>query len=223
MNKNKVYLEKYNTTVSITNKLSHINKRFYYLLLKLINLKLLNIENENERYNTNTFIFEIEELLTLLKGNVKKISNLKNKLKSIQLNLVELEEKEKYISLNLLSEFVIFDTKIKIEIPLAIANNLISNNYNVLINTIINKGLWNIYSIYIYEIFKNLKLNESIKYEVNEFKQLMFIGDNKYSSFSGLNQRVIAPLLVELRPFFNIEYEAITENYKTKYVAFKKI
>lgn len=208
MNMNTIYLEKFDTTVTIKNKLLEVQREFYQLLIKLI---------RNRKQKNKHFIFKEEELNSFLK---KQDKILFDELSNLQNNIITIKTKKYYTSFNLISSFTKSEDLYYIEFPNKILMT-IKESEDKLIDLIVCKNLKSKYSIYLYDYINNTD-KTFFEFTVDEFKEFMYIGKNEYKTYPSIKSKIINPMLEELNQLINIQYTIKKEKNKTKNLIFIK-
>ena len=218
----RMILEKPSATVSISNSISALQRKFYDVLL--YNAK----ETLKKDPGKTLFRITLNELKSFLDVKDRKNRYLKSKIKElmkivVEYNLLE-KDKERWGAFVLLPS-VDIETKdntvtITYELPDMVRKALLGERSRIYakIDLIIVKGLKSKYAIVLYELIKDYENTEIPKIDIEKFRSLFGVSD-KYTLFVDLRRRVIDVAVQELNSNANVEFQVdyVLEKVGPKY------
>ena len=227
--KRKLILEKPSAVISISDKLTTVQRKFYNALL--YNAK------EQLKKTPDKIKFEINfsELKRFFNISSKNISEYKKSIIKLMTTIVEynLLEKDKdiweafvllpYVYIQLSSSH---QNIIRYEIPTKIRESLLKKDkYFAKIDLLVIKALNSKYSIILYELLKDYENTEIPLISLEKFRKIFGITD-KYKIIRDIRKRVLDPAIKEINNNENInwfiEYKLIKEGKKYTHIKFIK-
>ena len=216
--KKTMILEKPSATVSITDPMSAIQRKFYNAFLYVAKENLIQDPNKQE------FKIPLPELKKFFEIEDKKNTYLKERIEELvkltaQYNILNKDNEEWGIFSILPFVKIYIDNKtktgiVKFEIPTPIKNAILNKEKNLFakIDLIIIRGLKSKYSIILYELLKDYENVEIPEMDLDKFREIFGV-KNKYKIFQDLKKRVLDPAIKELNSNPNIDWNI---SYKLK-------
>lgn len=204
----KFEIKKHSATVQIGNKIAAQQRKIYNSLLYIA----------RDSLNTDSYA----DLFFIGQADLKKLSgdastnnkqlqeNLKGLMSTIvEFNVLQKNNKTKWHATTLLSEATIDNGKIYFGFAPTIRKTLLHPEFYVLLDLNIIKGLNSKYSIALYENARDYIEPGFPKMDIELFRKLMGVDNNKYKKFADLKKRVIDPSVEEIseKTDIKISYE----------------
>jgi len=225
-----IILEKPTATISISDTLTALQRKFYNALLHIAKNDLRQDSSKNifqVSLTTLKKLFDIEDKKnTYIKQEILKLMSV-----IVEYNLLEKDREIEWTAFSILPYVYIKehpDDKRKIvefEIPTPVRKAMLSSNgIYAKIDLVVIKGLKSKYAIILYEILKDYENVEIPEMTIEQFRDLFGV-KNKYRLFQDLKKRVIEPAIKEINSNKNIKWMVKYELYKTasKYTHIKFI
>ena len=215
-----IILEKPTATISISDTLTALQRKFYNALLHIAKNDLRQDSSKNifqVSLTTLKKLFDIEDKKnTYIKQEILKLMSV-----IVEYNLLEKDREIEWTAFSILPYVYIKehpDDKRKIvefEIPTPVRKAMLSSNgIYAKIDLVVIKGLKSKYAIILYEILKDYENVEIPEMTIEQFRDLFGV-KNKYKLFQNLKQRVIEPAIKEINSNKNIKWMVKYELYKT--------
>ena len=207
----KMMLEKPSATISITDPMTSIQRKFYNAFLYIAKEALKKDPNKSE------FEIPLVDLKKFFNIDDKKNTYLKEKIKELMRLITEYnilgKDYERWGAFTLLPYVDIYIDEtgkgiVKFDIPIPVKKAILNKkkNFFAKIDLIIIRGLKSKYAIILYELLKDYEDVEIPEMDIDTFRRIFGVMD-KYKIFPNLKNRVIEPAVKEINKSPNIDWE----------------
>jgi plasmid replication initiation protein len=229
MNSKTISIQKDSQLVSIyaSGQLTATQKKIYNALI-FVTKQLL--KKDEKRFK---FQVDLQSLMKIVYGdNEWSYKHVKDNILAIKKIMVEYNvlgkggkgRKRDYISIfNLLGGITIEDGIVDYNFDFQVLDFIKKPMSYVYLDLRIIKGLDSKHSIGLYEILEDYKKLGKIDIEIEKFRKAMDIGENQYTRFNNLSDKVLVPSIEEINNKTNLKvsYEKITRGRKVVGLSFK--
>jgi plasmid replication initiation protein len=215
-------VRKHNSLIRCKNNLTVIQRKTFAYFLKIC---IDEVANHNQTQILEVSTIELKKFLRLEKSNNHQ--HLRKELEILQTKLIQwdLRPNGKGKSSTMLSYFDLDDGIIRFEFSAGLKEKIFENGFTALKLQIIT-SFSSKYTIALYELLYQWKIREWVEFNIEEFKELMGVADDKAynnnkNSMYNLRARVLSPALNEINNKSDLKVNCVDIKKGVKIVKFR--